>query len=104
MSQVLTVIRPGETAPERFARTLEAALEGRRAQVRPRLEGALKDCRVLFAVSLDGSGVNPEFCALLAYLRTHPGCLRGCVGGVRRFLRKRKTFAIQRTMLSWSHC
>ena len=82
MSQVLTVIRPGETAPERFARTLEAALEGRRAQVRPRLEGALKDRRVLFAVSLDGSGVNPEFCALLAYLRTHPGCLRGCVGGI----------------------
>ena len=82
MLQVLTVVRPGETAPERFARTLEAALEGRRAQVRPRLEGALKDRRVLFAVSLDGSGLNPEFCALLAYLRTHPGCLRGCVGGI----------------------
>ena len=38
MLQVLTVVRPGETAPERFARTLEAALEGRRAQVRPRLQ------------------------------------------------------------------
>ena len=82
MSQVLTVLCPGETAPERFVRTLESALEGRRSQVQSRLEGPLEGRRVLFAVSLDESGVNPEFYTLLAQLRTHPGCLRGCVGGV----------------------
>lgn len=82
MSQDLTVICPGETASERFVRTLEAALRGRRSQVRPRLEGPLENRRVLFAVSLDESGVNHEFYSLLAHLRAHPGCLRGCVGGV----------------------
>jgi NAD(P)H-dependent FMN reductase len=37
---------------------------------------------LLFAVSLGESGVNPEFYKLLAFLRTHPGCLDGSVGGV----------------------
>ncbi len=81
MEHTLTVLSPGG-ASERLARTLEAALEGRRAQVRPRLEGPLENRRFLFAVSLDGSGVNHGFYSLLAELRTRPGCLRGCVGGV----------------------
>ena len=82
MSEVLTVLCPGETAPERYALTLEAALAGRRAQVLTRLEGPLQNRPLLFAVPLDASGVNPGFYSLLAHLRTHPGCLAGCVGGV----------------------
>lgn len=82
MAQDLTVVCPGETASERFARTLEAALRGRRAQVRPRLEGPLENRRLLFAVPLDDTGVNHDFYSLLARLRARPGCLRGCVGGV----------------------
>lgn len=68
MEHTLTVLSPGG-ASERLARTLEAALEGRRAQVRPRLEGPLENRRFLFAVSLDGSGVNHGFYSLLAELR-----------------------------------
>ena len=82
MERPLTVLCPGETASERFCRTLESTLRGRRAQVRPRLEGPLEGRRVLFAVPLDAGGVNPEFYMLLAHLRAHPGCLRGSVGGV----------------------
>ena len=82
MEQTLTVICPGEAAPERFARTLESALRGVRAQVRTRPEGPLENRRILFAAPLDESGVNMELSALLAHLRTHPDCLRGCAGGV----------------------
>ena len=66
----------------RLETVLSAAREGRRSQVWSRLEGPLENRRVLFAVPLDGSGVNHELYSLLAYLRTHPDCLRGCVGGV----------------------
>ena len=38
--------------------------------------------RLLFIVPLPESGVNAAAYELLSYLRTHPGCLAGCVGGV----------------------
>lgn len=38
--------------------------------------------RVLFVVPLPQHGVNHAVYDLLAYLRTHPGCLSGCTGGV----------------------
>lgn len=38
--------------------------------------------KLLFAVSLPKSGVCLQLHGLLAFLRTHPGCLNGCVGGV----------------------
>ena len=82
MSQILTVIRPGEAPSERFAGTLQAALAGQPARVLPRLTQPLPGARILFAVSLDRSGVNHGCCDVLAYLRTHPGCLQGCVGGI----------------------
>lgn len=82
MSQELTVICPGETAAERYASVLETALAGRRARVVTAMEAPLQGGRVLFAVPLPESGVNHGFYDLLAYLRTHPGCLRGSVGGV----------------------
>lgn len=82
MPQILTVVCPGHHAPERFVQTLEAALKDRTARVRASLEVPLEGRRLLFAVPLDAGGVNHGFYDLLAYLRTHPGCLRGCVGGV----------------------
>ena len=82
MAEQLTVLLPGGAASPRCAQVLEAALAGRRAEVLPRLEKPLHGRRLLFAVSLDASGVNHGFSDLLAALRTHPGCLEGCVGGV----------------------
>ena len=82
MCQYLTVICPGDTASERFALTLEHALKGRSARVVTRMDGPLENARVLFAVPLDKSGVNHGYYDLLAYLRTHPGCLADSVGGV----------------------
>ena len=82
MCQYLTVICPGDTASERFALTLEHALKGRSARVVTRMDGPLENARVLFAVPLDESGVNHGYYDLLAYLRTHPGCLADSVGGV----------------------
>lgn len=38
--------------------------------------------RILFVVPLAAHGVNHAVYDLLQYLRTHPGCLKGSVGGV----------------------
>ena len=78
----VTVVCPGGAAAERYARTVEFVLERRRSQILTRLDGPLEGRRILFAVPLDASGINCGFYDLLARLRTHPGCLRGCVGGV----------------------
>jgi len=82
--QRLTLICPGSAAAERYALTLEAALKGLRVELLPRLNPGrpLKNHRILFAVPLDETGVNPELCALLALLRTRPGYLDGSVAGV----------------------
>jgi multimeric flavodoxin WrbA len=80
---LLTVLTPGAAASDRFARTLEYALAGRRAAVLTRLpEGPLPSRRVLFAVPLDRTGCNPELYALLSALRDRPGALEGCTGGI----------------------
>ena len=82
MAEKLMVLCPCKTASERFALTLEYALKDRSARVLPRLDGPVENTRILFAVPLDESGVNHGYYDLLAYLRTHPGCLAGSVGGV----------------------
>ena len=82
MAEQLTVLLPGGEASPRCAQVLETALAGRRAEVLPRLEKPLHGRWLLFAVSLDAGGVNHGFSDLLAALRTRPGCLDGCVGGV----------------------
>ncbi len=82
MSRQLTIVCPGDTASERFALTLEHALKGRPVRVVTALSEPLQNERILFAVPLEDSGVNHGYYDLLAYLRTHPGCLRGSVGGV----------------------
>jgi hypothetical protein len=38
--------------------------------------------RILFAVALSEAGVNIEYYRLLEYLRGHPDCLEGSVGGI----------------------
>ena len=82
MAEQLTVLLPGGAASPRCAGVLEAALAGRRAEVLTRLEEPLHGRRLLFVLSLDEAGVNHSVSDLLAALRTHPGCLEGCVGGV----------------------
>lgn len=82
MSVRLQVICPGNTASPRFAETLEYALQGRRAHVCAGWMPEEKGAPVLFAIPLDEGGVNLEYTRMLAYLRTHPGCLAGRVGGV----------------------
>jgi len=78
MEETLTLIgRPGG----RLAETLSAALPGR--EIRPWEAGqSLEDRRLLFAFSLPENGFNPNLSGLTAWLRDHPGALRGSVGGV----------------------
>lgn len=78
----LIVVAPGAAAGERFALTLEAGLKDSPCQILTGLDAPLRGRRLLFAVALDEGGVNPGLCALLSFLRTHPGALEGCVGGV----------------------
>ena len=82
MAEKLTVICPGGTLSPRCAGVLESALSGRQAETLPGLNGPLSRRRLLFVVSLDAGGVNHGFYDLLSFLRTHPGCLDRCVGGV----------------------
>ena len=82
MDQLLTVLMPGTAPSPRFTATLTEALRGVPARILPAPEAPLEKQRILFAVSLDASGVNYPYYELLAFLRTHPGCLEGCVGGI----------------------
>ena len=83
MEQVLTILhagRPGQMTG-RLAETLSAALAGREARFWEAGQ-SLENKRLLFAFSLPENGFNASLCGLLAWLRDHPGCLRGSVGGV----------------------
>lgn len=82
MAQHVTVVRLGDTFSARFGQVLAEALRGRAYQSVNWLTDPLEKQRLLFAVPLNESGVNPAFYSLLAFLRTHPGCLTGSVGGV----------------------
>lgn len=78
----LTVVAPGDWAGSRFAETLEYALRGREARVVTSLDSPPQGGRFLFAVPLDGSGVNRGYYDLIVYLRGHPGCLEGGAAGL----------------------
>lgn len=81
MERELTLVTGPGPMEGRLGGILNAALEGR--AVRRYREGeSLEDRRLLFAFSLPGGGVNMDLCALLGWLRDHPGALRGSVGGV----------------------
>ena len=81
MGDGLTVIVPG-AGETRFEGALADAVKGRPHQHISWLTDPMDHQRLFFAVPLPDSGVNPTFYQLLAFLRTHPGCLRGSVGGV----------------------
>lgn len=77
---ILHAGRPG-CLEGRLGETLRAALAGRAA--RPAGPGEpLERRRILFAFSLPENGVNAGLYGLLGWLRDHPGCLWGSVGGV----------------------
>ena len=75
---MLTILCAGEVLSPRSQAMLERIQQAAPSQ----LLSALTDARILFFVSLNESGVNHALYDLLAYLRTHPGCLAGSVGGV----------------------
>lgn len=78
----LTLIRLGDGPSPRLDGVLSAAVQGLPCQTVNWLTDPLDGQRILFAVPLGKGGVNPAFSSLLAFLRTHPGCLDGSVGGV----------------------
>lgn len=78
----LTLICPGGEENDRCRRVLRQALEGQAVRVTGGPDGPLHDRRLLFAVSLDETGVNHAYYDLLAFLRTHPGCLSGSTTGI----------------------
>lgn len=77
---MLRVILCGKATP-RFTQTLHAALTDTEYTLAETFEGLTGE-RLLFAVPLSAHGVNHAVYDLLQYLRTHPGCLAGSVGGV----------------------
>ena len=56
----------------------ESAIPGSGICLLNRLQGK----RLLFVISLDETGLNPDYVCLLGDLRRNPGCLEGCVGAV----------------------
>ncbi len=81
MGDDLTVIVLGQ-GESRFDDALSAAVRGRAHQCISWLTDPMQGRRLLFAVPLPDSGVNPAFYQLLAFLRAHPSCLAGSVGGI----------------------
>ena len=81
MAQELTLICPGQEN-DRLSSLLAAALKGRSFQRVSWLTDNLRNRRLLVAAAIPPSGVNLELYQFLAFLRTHPGCLEGSVGGV----------------------
>lgn len=81
--QTLTVLCPGDAAPERYALTLEAALRGRQSRVLTRIpEEGLQDQSVLIAAALDDAGCNAGLTPLLSRLRRSPNLLEGSAVGI----------------------
>lgn len=83
MEEELLIIHAGRSGEVggRLGEVLSAALEGRNVRF---FDGSapMEGRRVLFAFSLPESGVSVGLYNVLAWLREHPGCLRGSVGGV----------------------
>ncbi len=90
MQEALLLIRPAPVLGDRLSRVLAPALDERATEEICTASalalwgnaGGCKHRRILFAVSLGAGGCNLEWCAMLGYLREHPGCLEGSVGAV----------------------
>lgn len=81
MSRELTLLCPGPESP-RLTALLADTLRGRPFQRVSWLTDSLRDRRLLVAAAIPPSGVNLELYQFLAFLRSHPGCLSGSVGGI----------------------
>ena len=79
---MLTILCPDPYLSPRCQAVLDSISSCQPTQTLTALTEPFQGRRILFIVSLNESGVNHAFYDLLAYLRTHPGCLSGCVGGV----------------------
>lgn len=90
MNQTLLLIRPCPVAGDRLSAMLDAALKDRACEIITTAQalagrggaGGLSNRRILFAVALGHTGVNLEWCGMLAFLRGNPGCLERSVGAV----------------------
>lgn len=83
----ITLIHPAPDsgwAGQRLDAVLRHALAGREVRTVHRAEelSGLEGQRLLLALPLGGTGVNMEYIRMLARLRTEPGLLRGCTGGL----------------------
>ncbi len=81
MAQELTLICAGPESP-RLSELLASASKGRTCHRASWVTEDLRSRRLLVAASIPSSGVNLELYQLLAFLRTHPECLEGSVGGI----------------------
>ena len=80
----LVLIYPEGEPSARLEEVLQFALNGRETEVLRRAADLrpLEGRRVLFALSLGETGINLEWCAMLAALRRSEDMLEGCVGGL----------------------
>ena len=81
MSRELTLLCPGPVSP-RLTALLADTLRGRPFQRVSWLTDGLRNRQLLVAAAIPPSGVNLELYQFLAFLRSHPGCLSGSVGGI----------------------
>lgn len=81
MAETLALVCPAEPS-ERLNRVLNAALRDCPHERISWLTDPLCNRRLLFALPISAGGPGHGFYDLLAFLRTHPGCLSGSVGGV----------------------
>ena len=81
MARELTLICPGPESP-RLSALLAAVRKAHPFQQVSWMTDDLRDRRLLIAAAIPPSGVNLELYQLLAFLRTHPGCLAGSTAGV----------------------
>ena len=94
MAETLALVCPAEPS-ERLNRVLNAALRGCPHERISWLTDPLCNRRLLFALPISAGGPGHSFYDLLAFLRTHPGCLSGSVGGViADGILPRKTFSM----------
>ena len=82
MDEELILICPGSHEDDRCRQVLRRALKGRKIRFLERLTEPLTGKRLLFAVPLADGGVNHDYYDVLAWLRTHPGCLKGSSAGI----------------------
>jgi multimeric flavodoxin WrbA len=85
--QPITVLRPvchRDSDRARLDRALAFALEGAAFEILDgeNPPGDLRGRRILFALALDEWGFNAGYVAMLRWIRSRPGCLEGCAGGV----------------------